>query len=221
MGRALFLSEGFHQWLHAGGEKLSARSFHVPERRRGDPRRERGHGAVAQGFLREGRIELQAAGRSRRKNGRGLWVWDGIQRREDGRAEHFPDRSAGEDRKGLHVREAGGTQRAGIEGSRRAEEKSVARNRSGGLTALQRMSSQFLGLRTVIYHAPDLAKTKAWYAEALGIQPYFDQPFYVGFNVGGFELGLDPDACGTPGGKAGSVAYWGVANAEGAFRRLI
>lgn len=83
------------------------------------------------------------------------------------------------------------------------------------------MADQFLGLRTVIYHAPDLAKTKAWYAELLGIEPYFDQPFYVGFNVAGYELGLDPDASSTPGGKRGAVAYWGVANAETVFRRLI
>ena len=79
----------------------------------------------------------------------------------------------------------------------------------------------FQGLRTVIYHAPDLAKAKAWYAEALGIQPYFDQPFYVGYNVAGYELGLDPDASSTPGGNGGSVAYWGVVSADAAFHRLI
>jgi predicted enzyme related to lactoylglutathione lyase len=83
------------------------------------------------------------------------------------------------------------------------------------------MSSQFLGLRTVIYHAPDLVKTKEWYAKVLGIEPYFDQPFYVGFNVGGYELGLDPDASSTPGGKRGAIAYWGVSNAEEAFQGLI
>lgn len=83
--------------------------------------------------------------------------------------------------------------------------------------------SEFLGLRTVIYHAPDLAKAKAkaWYSKILGLEPYFDQPFYVGFNVAGYELGLDPDASSTPGGKGGVVAYWGVANAEEAFHRLI
>jgi predicted enzyme related to lactoylglutathione lyase len=79
----------------------------------------------------------------------------------------------------------------------------------------------FKGLRTVIYHAPDLAKAKAWYSEVLGIEPYFDQPFYVGFNVGGYELGLDPDASATPRGNGGAVAYWGVADAEATFRRLI
>jgi predicted enzyme related to lactoylglutathione lyase len=81
--------------------------------------------------------------------------------------------------------------------------------------------AKFRGLRTVIYHAPDLAKARAWYAKALGIEPYFDQPFYVGFNVAGYELGLDPDASSTPGGNAGVVAYWGVADAEAAFQHLI
>lgn len=81
--------------------------------------------------------------------------------------------------------------------------------------------TQFLGLRTAKYHAPDLACAKAWYSQVLGIAPYFDEPFYVGFNVGGFELGLDPDP-GAAGTAEGSVAvYWGVANAERALSRLI
>jgi predicted enzyme related to lactoylglutathione lyase len=82
-------------------------------------------------------------------------------------------------------------------------------------------SGEFQGLRTVIYHAPDLAKARAWYSEALGIEPYFDQPFYVGYNVSGYELGLDPDGSSTPGGNGGSVAYWGVTDAESALQRLI
>jgi predicted enzyme related to lactoylglutathione lyase len=80
---------------------------------------------------------------------------------------------------------------------------------------------QFLGLRTVLYHAPNLDQAKAWYSAVLGIAPYFDQPFYVGFNVGGFELGLDPDSASTPGGSGGSVAYWGVADARVALERLL
>jgi catechol 2,3-dioxygenase-like lactoylglutathione lyase family enzyme len=44
-------------------------------------------------------------------------------------------------------------------------------------------NSQFHGLRTVIYHAPNLDKAKAWYSSILGVPPYFDQPFYVGFNA--------------------------------------
>ena len=47
-----------------------------------------------------------------------------------------------------------------------------------------------LGLRTAIYHVPNLAEAKAWYSSAFEVQPYFDEPFYVGFNIGGYELGL-------------------------------
>lgn len=62
------------------------------------------------------------------------------------------------------------------------------------------------GLRTVIYPAPDLAATKAWWTEILGFGPYFDEPFYVGFNVGGYELGLLPNADTSD----GVLVYWGV-----------
>jgi predicted enzyme related to lactoylglutathione lyase len=76
----------------------------------------------------------------------------------------------------------------------------------------------FLGLRTVIYSAPDLARAKDWYSKALGIDPYFDQPFYVGFNVGGYELGLDPNAKNV--GPGGVVPYWGVGNIDEAMAHM-
>jgi predicted enzyme related to lactoylglutathione lyase len=77
----------------------------------------------------------------------------------------------------------------------------------------------FQGLRTVIYHVSDLDRAKAWYSSVLGIEPYFDQPFYVGFNVGGYELGLDPNMSTSGGGGVG--AYWGVSDCEAAFNRLL
>ncbi len=77
----------------------------------------------------------------------------------------------------------------------------------------------FLGLRTVIYHVDDVAKAKAWYAAVLGVEPYFDQPFYVGFSVGGFELGLQPDEPSARGDNA--VAYWGVSDAKKSFELLL
>jgi len=73
------------------------------------------------------------------------------------------------------------------------------------------------GLRTAIYVAPDLAKGKEWYRQVLECDPYFDESFYVGFSVGGFELGLIPD--GVP-GSSGVVAYWGVADAAAELARL-
>ena len=73
------------------------------------------------------------------------------------------------------------------------------------------------GLRTVIYPTPDLAKGKAWYSLVLAHEPYFDQPFYVGFSVGGFELGLIPD--GVP-SSDGPLAYWGVTDSTAEVQRL-
>ena len=73
--------------------------------------------------------------------------------------------------------------------------------------------AMFRGLRTVIYGVTDLERAKAWYSKAFGTSPYFDEPFYVGFSIGGYELGLDPDK--TP-GKGGATAYWGVPNADDA-----
>lgn len=71
-----------------------------------------------------------------------------------------------------------------------------------------------LGLRTAIYKVPDLEAAKSWYAQVFNTQPYFDEVFYVGFNIGGYELGLQPDEC-----KVGdnTVTYWGVENVEGAY----
>ena len=76
-----------------------------------------------------------------------------------------------------------------------------------------------LGLRTVIYNVTDLGKAREWYSQVLGTKPYLDQPYYMGFNVGGFELGIVPD--GTGEGIGGVTAYWGVADAESTYIRLL
>lgn len=79
-----------------------------------------------------------------------------------------------------------------------------------------------LGLRTAIYRVGDMDRAKEWYGAVLGKGPYFDEPFYVGFDVGGFELGLRPEEPGVAGrGDEGVVAYWGVEYANGAHARLI
>jgi len=78
-----------------------------------------------------------------------------------------------------------------------------------------------VGLRTVIYHVTDLDRAKAWYRAAFGVEPYFDEPFYVGFNVGGYELGLHPDTEAGQQGLGGAVPYWGVADAAAAHARLV
>lgn len=69
---------------------------------------------------------------------------------------------------------------------------------------------EILGLRTVVYKVDNLLQAKDWYSKAFGIQPYFDEPFYVGFNIGGYELGLLPEDQGDAPKAEGVIAYWGV-----------
>jgi len=73
------------------------------------------------------------------------------------------------------------------------------------------------GLRTVIYPAPDLAAAKAWWTTILGVGPYFDEPFYVGYSVAGYELGLLPDLPLAD----GALAYWGVGEVAEAVRLAV
>ncbi|WP_443938345.1 VOC family protein [Pedobacter sp. MW01-1-1] len=75
------------------------------------------------------------------------------------------------------------------------------------------------GLRTIVYYVGDLTLAKEWYSKVFEIEPYFDEEFYVGYNVGGFELGLDPDdSVYSDGHKA--ITYWGVDNIQEAFARF-
>ncbi len=74
-----------------------------------------------------------------------------------------------------------------------------------------------LGLRTAVYTTPDLAVGKAWYAKVFEIAPYFDEPFYVGFSIGGFELGLVPDGSLV---TSGAQALWGVSSVSAELERL-
>ena len=76
------------------------------------------------------------------------------------------------------------------------------------------------GLRTVLYPAPDLARGKEWYTRVLGKGPYFDEPYYVGFDVGGYELGLDPDPSAGRPGAGGTVAYWAVEDLDATLAHL-
>lgn len=75
-------------------------------------------------------------------------------------------------------------------------------------------------LRTVIYHVADLQAAKEWYIKATGIQPYFDEAFYVGFDINGFELGLDPSMKNISAGNH-TESYWSVASTREAVNKFV
>ncbi len=77
--------------------------------------------------------------------------------------------------------------------------------------------AKLLGLRTTIYRVGDIQKAKEWYTNAFQTAPYFDQPFYVGFNIAGYELGLQPEENPTTDKKETVITYWGVEDIKAAY----
>ena len=78
-----------------------------------------------------------------------------------------------------------------------------------------------LGLRTTIYKVDNLPDAKAWYSKAFEMKPYFDEPFYVGFNIAGYELGLLPEEESNDDKTVSVLSYWGVEDIESEYKRLI
>jgi predicted enzyme related to lactoylglutathione lyase len=78
----------------------------------------------------------------------------------------------------------------------------------------------FLGLRTVIYRVKDLDAAKDFYTKILGFPPYFDEPFYVGYAVAGYELGVQ--SFETDNHEVDNVeTYWGVDDVQTAYDTLL
>jgi predicted enzyme related to lactoylglutathione lyase len=74
-------------------------------------------------------------------------------------------------------------------------------------------------LRTVVHPVRDLDRARRVYEALLGVPPTTDQPWYVGFTVGGQEVGLDP--AGHAHGMTGPVGYWHVADVRAAVAALV
>ena len=75
------------------------------------------------------------------------------------------------------------------------------------------------GIRLFIYPVRDIAQAKTLFSKLLGVQPYFDQPYYVGFKVGDQEIGLDPN--GHKQGMTGPVGYWQVDDIKKSLQLLL
>lgn len=75
------------------------------------------------------------------------------------------------------------------------------------------------GIRTFIYPVKDIARAKKLYTELLGVKPYADEAYYVGFRVGDQEIGLDPN--GHSQGMTGPVGYRHVSDIRKSLRMLL
>jgi predicted enzyme related to lactoylglutathione lyase len=75
------------------------------------------------------------------------------------------------------------------------------------------------GVKTIIYPVKDLAKAKTLYSKLLGVQPYMDEAYYIGFNIEGQDVGLDPN--GHRQGMTGPVGYWHVEDIKESLKALL
>jgi predicted enzyme related to lactoylglutathione lyase len=78
-----------------------------------------------------------------------------------------------------------------------------------------------LGLRTTIYKVDNLKEATAWYSKAFTTEPYFNESFYVGFNIAGYELGLQPIEKMENNRTDHVISYWGVENIQEEYDRII
>ena len=87
------------------------------------------------------------------------------------------------------------------------------------------------GLTTVSFWADDVIAARDWYADVLGIEPYFQRPeegppAYIEFRIGADEdeLGLIDRRYAPPGTSrdpGGAVIYWQVDDVAAAVARLV
>jgi predicted enzyme related to lactoylglutathione lyase len=75
------------------------------------------------------------------------------------------------------------------------------------------------GITAIIFPVADLSAAKTLYGGLLGVEPEMDQPYYVGYRIGGLDIGLDPN--GHRQGMTGPIAYWTVADMEATVNALV
>ncbi|MDG9719641.1 VOC family protein [Streptomyces sp. DH24] len=75
------------------------------------------------------------------------------------------------------------------------------------------------GLRTIVYPVKDLDRAKALFGALLGVEPYADEPYYVGYQDAGQDVGLDPN--GHAKGMTGPVPYWHVSDIRSTLAALL
>ena len=72
------------------------------------------------------------------------------------------------------------------------------------------------GISLIVYPVKDVDAAKKLFGAYLGVKPYADSPYYVGYRVGDQEVGLDPN-----GTSAGPIAYHEVTDIKASLQALL
>jgi predicted enzyme related to lactoylglutathione lyase len=75
------------------------------------------------------------------------------------------------------------------------------------------------GIELFVYPVKNIAQAKVLYSKLLGVEPYADQAYYVGYKVGDQEIGLDPN--GHKQGMTGPVGYYHVTDIKKSLQLLL
>lgn len=71
------------------------------------------------------------------------------------------------------------------------------------------------GVKTIIYPVKDMARAKTQFRTLLGVEPYSDEPYYVGFKLGDQDIGLVPNSP-----EAGMTAFYHVSDIKQSLQSL-
>ncbi len=72
------------------------------------------------------------------------------------------------------------------------------------------------GIKTIIYPVKDVSKAKTLFRKLLGVEPYSDQSYYVGFKLGDQDIGLVPQ-----GQHLGMTAFYHVDDIKHSLQILL
>ena len=72
------------------------------------------------------------------------------------------------------------------------------------------------GIKTIIYPVKDINQAKTLFGKLLEVEPYADQPYYVGFKIGDQDIGLVPN-----GNNAGMTAFYHVDDIKNSLQILL
>jgi predicted enzyme related to lactoylglutathione lyase len=75
------------------------------------------------------------------------------------------------------------------------------------------------GIRTIIYPVKDVGQAKKLFGKLLGSEPSVDGPYYVGFKVGGQDIGLLPN--GHAQGMSAPLGYFEVDDIKKTLEELV
>jgi predicted enzyme related to lactoylglutathione lyase len=72
------------------------------------------------------------------------------------------------------------------------------------------------GIKTIIYPVKDVPQSTILFRKLLGVEPYANQPYYVGFKIGDQDIGLIPS-----GHNAGMTAFYHVDDIKASLQILL